>query len=88
MNRPLLYHAATGLLGLSFAVRSVPDILSGESSIVLWMAAIAGVGLVLGSIYEILTGGREDFEPSRRITLIVVAGAVISALGVVVSSLG
>ena len=44
--------------------------------------------MIFGSIYEILTGGREDFEPSRRITLVVVLSAGLTILGTGMSFLG
>ncbi len=88
MNRALLYHVSMGIIGLSFAIRSVPDLLVGKSSIPLWLLAIGGVGMIFGSIYEILTGGREDFEPSRRITLVVVLSAGLTILGTGMSFLG
>ena len=88
MNRALLYYASMGLVGLSFAARSVPDLVAGDSSIPLWMSAIGGVGMILGSIYEVTTGNSEDFEPERRITLVVVLSAVLTVLGTVMTFLG
>ncbi|MGA9401362.1 hypothetical protein [Haladaptatus sp.] len=87
MNRALLHYASLGLVGLSFAALSIPDLAAGDSSISLWLLAISGVGMLFGSLYEVLTGGLADFE-SDRFTPLIVVSAILSALGTGLSLLG
>ena len=87
MDRTLLYYASMGIVGLSSAAGSVPDLLAGRSSISLWLMALGGVGLVLGSLYEYLSGRTDDFDPGR-LTWIVVVGALLSVVGWSLSVLG
>ncbi|EFW90256.1 hypothetical protein ZOD2009_19403 [Haladaptatus paucihalophilus DX253] len=55
MNRALLHYVSLGIIGLSFATLSIPGLAAGDSSISLWLFAISGVGLILGSLYDVLT---------------------------------
>lgn len=84
MNRALLHYVSVGIIGLSFATLSIPDLAAGDYSISLWLFAISGVGLILGSFYDVLTGGLNDFEPDG-FTPLVVLGAVLSLAGTLLS---
>ncbi|SDR06530.1 hypothetical protein [Halopelagius longus] len=62
MNRFYIFYICLAIYGAAFALRSIAAIVDGSTSLPIILASIAGVGMIIASVYEILTGSPSDFD--------------------------
>ncbi|MBP2251095.1 hypothetical protein [Halarchaeum nitratireducens] len=62
MERFYVFYTCMAIYGTVFATGAILTLVNGSASLPLISGSIAGVGMVLASIYELFTGSPSDFE--------------------------
>ncbi|SFS49225.1 hypothetical protein [Halostagnicola kamekurae] len=76
MERFYIFHICMAAYGATFAIRSVSAIIEGSTSLPITVAGIAGVGMIIASVHEVLTRSPSDFEIGNLAFWAVVLGVV------------
>ena len=81
MKQFYLYHVSLGVMGVVWGLSAISTILAGGMSLPLGLAGVAGVGLVVAVVYELVTANPDDFSVGRVTVGVVVVGAVLTLIG-------
>ncbi|CQR49465.1 MULTISPECIES: hypothetical protein [Haloferax] len=76
MERFYVFYACLAVYGAAFAIGPVLALTEGSAGLPIILGSIAGVGLILASVYEMSTGSPSDFEIGDLGFWAVVLGAV------------
>lgn len=81
MERFYIFHTCIAVFGVTFAIRSVPAIIDGSADLPIIVVGVAGVGMIIAAVHELLTGSPSDFEIGNIAFWGVVLGVVLSSIG-------
>jgi hypothetical protein len=76
MERFYIFYTCLTVYGAVFAIKSALALTDGSTSLPIILSSIAGVGMVVASVYEMFTGSPSDFEIGDLGFWAVVLGAV------------
>ena len=62
MERFCIFYTCLTIYGAAFAIGSIPAFTDGRTSLSIILGSIAGIGIMIASIYEMFTGSSSDFE--------------------------
>lgn len=62
MERFYIFYICLTVYGAAFAIGSIPALTNGSTSLPIVLGSIAGVGMIIASVYEMFTGSPSDFE--------------------------
>ncbi|WP_137682313.1 hypothetical protein [Haloarcula mannanilytica] len=77
MKRFYLFYVCLATYGAVFGLSAVSAIVAGDSSLPIVLAGIAGLGMVIGSLYEMVTGSTAAFNIGDLAFWAVVVGTVV-----------
>lgn len=82
MHRLYIYHGSLSIIGAVFGVNALLSVAARGSSLPVILMALGGSGMVITSIYEVLTTEPADFTIKAYAIFAVVLGALLALLGV------
>jgi len=62
MVRFYIFYTCLAIYGAAFAIGSIPALTDGSISLPTILGSIAGIGMMIASVYEMFTGSPSDFE--------------------------
>ncbi|ELZ92997.1 hypothetical protein C440_11876 [Haloferax mucosum ATCC BAA-1512] len=80
MDRAVLYQVSMSIIGASLTVNGLQTLRSGSMSLSAGLLVVSGVGLVVLTGYQLVTGGKPETLHTWTVWAIVFA-AILSATG-------
>lgn len=84
MQRLYVYNGALAIIGVSLGLGPVLTLKNGESSIVLWLMAVSGGGMVVGAVYESMTTDPDSYSINTSALLGLVFAALLALASIVI----
>jgi len=76
MERFYIFHTCIAVIGATFAIRSCLAIIDGSMILPIILAGIAGAGMIIAAVHELLTGSPSDFKIGNIAFWAVVLGVI------------
>lgn len=84
MQRLYVYNGALAVIGVSLGLGPVLALKNGESSIILWLIAVSGGGMVVGAVYEAMTTDPDSYSINTSALFGLVFAALLSLASIVI----
>jgi hypothetical protein len=87
MQRLYVYNGALAIIGVSLGLKAGFYLIAGQSSIILWLMAVAGCGMVVGAVYEAMTTDPDGYSINTYALFGLVFAALLALSSIVLQLL-